>query len=197
MPLKPIARILSIAGSDSGGGAGIQADIKTITALGAYASTAITALTDQNTLGVHNILPVPPDFIRAQIRSVIDDIGAETPLSFYLSVCLKTQVRCTKCDAAPSRRRGHPGRRSGGGSHMGMRTPKPLCSPPISEPPTDRLLSVYPPYPPRSCFDHILAGSSTRTAKLHMRTGASHQLLPLWPESLTCRTGYCRPPPLL
>ena len=77
MPLKPIARILSIAGSDSGGGAGIQADIKTITALGAYASTAITALTDQNTLGVHNILPVPPDFIRAQIRSVIDDIGAD------------------------------------------------------------------------------------------------------------------------
>lgn len=120
-----------------------------------------------------------------------------TPLSFYLSVCLKTQVRCTKCDAAPSRRRGHPGRRSGGGSHMGMRTPKPLCSTPISEPPTDRLLSVYPPHPPRSCFDHILAGSSTRTAKLHMRTGASHQLLPLWPESLTCRTGYCRPPPLL
>ena len=77
MPLKPIARILSIAGSDSGGGAGIQADIKTITALGAYASTAITALTDQNTLGVHNILPVPADFIRAQIRSVIDDIGAD------------------------------------------------------------------------------------------------------------------------
>ena len=70
-----------------------------------------------------------------------------TPLSFYLSVCLKTQVRCTKCDAAPSRRRGHPGRRSGGGSHMGMRTPKPLCSTPISEPPTDRLLSVYPPHP--------------------------------------------------
>ena len=75
--LKPVARILSIAGSDSGGGAGIQADIKTITALGAYASTAITALTDQNTLGVHNIFPVPPDFIRAQIRSVIDDIGAD------------------------------------------------------------------------------------------------------------------------
>ncbi len=74
---KPIARILSIAGSDSGGGAGIQADIKTITSLGAYASTAITALTDQNTLGVYNILPVPPDFIRAQIRSVINDIGAD------------------------------------------------------------------------------------------------------------------------
>ncbi|MBO6091078.1 MAG: bifunctional hydroxymethylpyrimidine kinase/phosphomethylpyrimidine kinase, partial [Acetobacter sp.] len=77
MSLKSVARILSIAGSDSGGGAGIQADIKTITALGASASTAITALTDQNTLGVHKILPVPPDFIRAQIRSVIDDIGAD------------------------------------------------------------------------------------------------------------------------
>ncbi|MBO6037680.1 MAG: bifunctional hydroxymethylpyrimidine kinase/phosphomethylpyrimidine kinase [Acetobacter sp.] len=73
----PVARILSIAGSDSSGGAGIQADIKTITALGAYASTAITALTDQNTLGIHDILPTPPDFIRAQIRSVIDDIGVD------------------------------------------------------------------------------------------------------------------------
>lgn len=60
-------RVLVIAGSDSGGGAGIQADIKTITALGAFAATAITALTAQNTLGVHGVMPVPPDFIRQQI----------------------------------------------------------------------------------------------------------------------------------
>ncbi|MFT9387714.1 bifunctional hydroxymethylpyrimidine kinase/phosphomethylpyrimidine kinase, partial [Acetobacter sp.] len=71
------ARILSIAGSDSGGGAGIQADIKTITALGGYAMTAITALTAQNTLGVRDILPVPPAFIREQIRCVLEDIGAD------------------------------------------------------------------------------------------------------------------------
>ena len=70
-------RILVIAGSDSGGGAGIQADIKTITALGAFAATAITALTAQNTLGVHGVMPVPPDFIRRQIEVVMTDIGAD------------------------------------------------------------------------------------------------------------------------
>ncbi len=74
--MKP-ARILICAGSDSGGGAGIQADIKTVTALGGYAMTAVTALTAQNTLGVQAILPVPPDFVRAQMRSVLDDLGAD------------------------------------------------------------------------------------------------------------------------
>lgn len=70
-------RVLVIAGSDSGGGAGIQADIKTITALGAFAATAITALTAQNTLGVFGVMPVPPDFIRQQIEVVMTDIGAD------------------------------------------------------------------------------------------------------------------------
>ena len=70
-------RVLVIAGSDSGGGAGIQADIKTLTALGAYAATAITALTAQDTLGVHEVLPVPAAFIARQINLVLDDIGAD------------------------------------------------------------------------------------------------------------------------
>jgi len=70
-------RVLIIAGSDSGGGAGIQADIKTVTMQGAFAATAITALTAQNTLGVFGVLPVPPDFIRQQIEVVLDDIGAD------------------------------------------------------------------------------------------------------------------------
>jgi hydroxymethylpyrimidine/phosphomethylpyrimidine kinase len=70
-------RVLIIAGSDSGGGAGIQADIKTVTALGGYAATAITALTAQNTAGVQGILPVPPGFVKQQIDSVLDDIGAD------------------------------------------------------------------------------------------------------------------------
>ncbi|MBL4740767.1 MAG: bifunctional hydroxymethylpyrimidine kinase/phosphomethylpyrimidine kinase [Sneathiella sp.] len=72
-----IARVLSIAGSDSGGGAGIQADIKTITALGGFAATAITALTAQNTQGVSAIEAVSPDFVVAQIKAVRDDIGLD------------------------------------------------------------------------------------------------------------------------
>jgi hydroxymethylpyrimidine/phosphomethylpyrimidine kinase len=70
-------RVLIIAGSDSGGGAGIQADIKAVTMLGGYAATAITALTAQNTLAVHDIFPVPPEFVVHQIEVVLDDIGAD------------------------------------------------------------------------------------------------------------------------
>ena len=70
-------RVLVIAGSDLGGGAGIQADIKTIAALGAYAATAITALTAQNTLGVQGVLPAPPAFVQLQMQSVLEDIGAD------------------------------------------------------------------------------------------------------------------------
>jgi hydroxymethylpyrimidine/phosphomethylpyrimidine kinase len=70
-------RVLIIAGSDSGGGAGVQADIKTVTALGGYAATAITAITVQNTLGVSAVHPLPPELIAAQARAVLDDIGAD------------------------------------------------------------------------------------------------------------------------
>ena len=71
------ARVLSIAGSDSGGGAGIQADLKTFSALGCYGMTAITALTAQNTLGVSGIHGVPPAFLKAQIQAVVEDIGVD------------------------------------------------------------------------------------------------------------------------
>ena len=70
-------RVLSIAGSDSGGGAGIQADLKTFAALGCYGMTAITALTAQNTLGVSAIHGVPPDMLKAQLSAVLDDIGVD------------------------------------------------------------------------------------------------------------------------
>jgi hydroxymethylpyrimidine/phosphomethylpyrimidine kinase len=70
-------RVLICAGSDSGGGAGIQADIKAVTALGGFAMTAITALTAQNTLGVQGVMGVEPGFIRQQIAVVLDDIGAD------------------------------------------------------------------------------------------------------------------------
>lgn len=69
-------RVLSIAGSDSGGGAGIQADLKTISALGCYGMTALTALTAQNTQGVRSIHAVPPQMLADQIDAVLEDLGA-------------------------------------------------------------------------------------------------------------------------
>ncbi len=72
-----IPRVLIIAGSDSGGGAGIQADIKTVAMLGGHAMTAITAITAQNTLGVQAVHAVPVDIVVAQMRSVIDDLGVD------------------------------------------------------------------------------------------------------------------------
>jgi len=77
MTTKPKGRVLIVAGSDSGGGAGIQADIKTVTALGGYAMTAITAVTVQNTLGVSNVHAVPPKIVREQIEAVAGDLGAD------------------------------------------------------------------------------------------------------------------------
>lgn len=67
--------VLSIAGSDSGAAAGVQADLKTCAALGAFATTAITALTAQNTVGVRGVLVTPPDFLLAQVRAVLDDFA--------------------------------------------------------------------------------------------------------------------------
>ena len=72
-----LGRVLIIAGSDSGGGAGVQADIKTVTALGGYAASAITAVTVQNTLGVLAVHEIPAQIVEAQARAVLDDIGAD------------------------------------------------------------------------------------------------------------------------
>ena len=74
--MKP-PRILIIAGSDSGGGAGIQADIKTVTMLGGFAMTAITVITAQNTLGVTQVLPIPTEMVLAQMDAVIGDLGVD------------------------------------------------------------------------------------------------------------------------
>ena len=75
--MKRYTRLLTIAGSDSGGGAGIQADLKTFAACGCYGMSAITAVTAQNTLGVTGIHPLPVTTIKAQIRAVLDDIGVD------------------------------------------------------------------------------------------------------------------------
>jgi hydroxymethylpyrimidine/phosphomethylpyrimidine kinase len=76
-PALPTARVLTIAGSDAGGGAGIQADLKTMLAYGVHGMSVLTAVTAQNSLGVQGIWPLPPESVRAQFRSVVDDIGVD------------------------------------------------------------------------------------------------------------------------
>ena len=73
--MKPKSKVLIIAGSDSSGGAGIQADIKTVTALGSYATTAVTAVTAQNTKGVKKVIPIPSKVVEKQITMILEDIG--------------------------------------------------------------------------------------------------------------------------
>ncbi|HEX4334764.1 MAG TPA: bifunctional hydroxymethylpyrimidine kinase/phosphomethylpyrimidine kinase [Polyangiaceae bacterium] len=93
--MEPRGRVLIVAGSDSSGGAGIQADVKTVTALGGYASTAITALTAQNTLGVQAVMPVDPDFVDLQMQVVLDDIGTDAVKTgmMYSRWIIETVVR--------------------------------------------------------------------------------------------------------
>jgi hydroxymethylpyrimidine/phosphomethylpyrimidine kinase len=94
-------RVLIIAGSDSGGGAGIQADIKTVTALGGYAATAITAVTVQNTLGVTGVHAIPLDIIEAQARAVLDDIGADAIKTGMLGDVATVERVAAILDSAP------------------------------------------------------------------------------------------------
>jgi hydroxymethylpyrimidine/phosphomethylpyrimidine kinase len=95
----PRGRVLICAGSDSGGGAGIQADIKAVTALGGFAMTAITALTAQNTLGVHGVIGVPADFIRLQIRVVLEDLGADAIKTGMLADGATIEAVCDALEA--------------------------------------------------------------------------------------------------
>ncbi len=98
----PQSRVLIIAGSDSGGGAGIQADIKAVTLLGGHAMTAITAITAQDTRGVHGVWPVPLDGVLAQIRVTLADIGADAIKTGMLATApLVEAIAETLSEAAP------------------------------------------------------------------------------------------------
>jgi len=92
-------RILVVAGSDSGGGAGIQADIKTITMLGGFAMTAVTALTAQNTLGVQDVLPIEPSFVALQMKSVLTDIGADAIKTGMLGSARVVEAVANVCES--------------------------------------------------------------------------------------------------
>ena len=74
---KRYNRALTIAGSDPSGGAGLQADLQTFSALGVYGSTAVVAVVDENTVGVYGVHPIPEEFVAGQIRSVLGDVGAD------------------------------------------------------------------------------------------------------------------------
>lgn len=96
-------RVLSIAGSDSGGGAGIQADLKSISATGSYAATAITAVTVQNTMGVEAVHPIPLDVIAGQINAVLTDIGADAVKigMLHSAEVVKTVKHCLEAHPVP------------------------------------------------------------------------------------------------
>ncbi len=96
-------RVLTVAGSDSGGGAGIQADIKTMAALGGYAMTAITAITAQDTRGVHGVWTLPPEAVRAQMRCVLDDLGADAVKTGMLGDADTIAAVCDVLEAQPAR----------------------------------------------------------------------------------------------
>ena len=99
--LKPVGRVLIIAGSDSGGGAGIQADIKTVTMLGGYAATAITAITVQNSLGIQASHPLAPELVEAQARAVLDDIGADAIKTGMLGSAAMVEMVARLLDEIP------------------------------------------------------------------------------------------------
>jgi hydroxymethylpyrimidine/phosphomethylpyrimidine kinase len=98
---EALGRVLIIAGSDSGGGAGVQADLKTITALGGYGACAITAVTVQDTLAVHDIFPIPASLIEAQARAVLDDIGADAIKLGMLGSAEVVETIARLLDSAP------------------------------------------------------------------------------------------------
>lgn len=99
LPRRIAGRVLIVAGSDSGGGAGIQADTKAVTALGGYAMTAITALTAQNTEGVFGVHEVPPAFIRQQMELVVGDLGADCVKTGMLHSAAVIETVCDVLEA--------------------------------------------------------------------------------------------------
>lgn len=99
MKMKHYNIVLTIAGSDSGGGAGVQADIKTISACGCYAASAITAVTVQNTLGVNAVSAVPMDILEGQIDAVLSDIGADAVKS-ECCILRKSCAACARCSTS-------------------------------------------------------------------------------------------------
>jgi hydroxymethylpyrimidine/phosphomethylpyrimidine kinase len=182
MSAGPKGRVLICAGSDSGGGAGIQADIKAVTALGGYAMTAITALTAQNTLGVHAVQGVPPAFIREQIRVVLEDLGAD---------CIKTGMLADSptieavCDALAAHGRSIP---LVADPVMVAKGGHPLLAPDAVETLTRRLLPLATILTPNLPEAEVLCGGPIRDlAAMHAAAG---RLLALGVPAVLLKGGH-------
>ncbi len=175
-------RVLIIAGSDSGGGAGIQADLKAVTALGAFGMTAITALTAQNTLGVHGVLPVPLEFLRQQIAVVLDDLGADALKTGMLADSATIEAVCDEITARA------PGLPLVADPVMVAKGGHPLLVPEAAETLKRRLLPIASVLTPNLPEAEALCGFAIADV------GAMHQaakaLLALGPKSVLLKGGH-------
>ena len=175
-------RVLIIAGSDSGGGAGIQADLKAVTALGAFGMTAITALTAQNTLGVHGVLPVPLDFLRQQIAVVLDDLGADALKTGMLADSATIDAVCDEITARA------PGLPLVADPVMVAKGGHPLLVPEAAETLKRRLLPIAAVLTPNLPEAEALCGFAIQDV------GAMHQaakaLLALGPKAVLLKGGH-------
>jgi hydroxymethylpyrimidine/phosphomethylpyrimidine kinase len=175
-------RVLIIAGSDSGGGAGIQADLKAVTALGAFGMTAITALTAQNTLGVHGVLPVPLDFLRQQIAVVLDDLGADALKTGMLADSATIDAVCDEITARA------PGLPLVADPVMVAKGGHPLLVPEAAETLKRRLLPIAAVLTPNLPEAEALCGFAIQNV------GAMHQaakaLLALGPKAVLLKGGH-------
>jgi hydroxymethylpyrimidine/phosphomethylpyrimidine kinase len=175
-------RVLIIAGSDSGGGAGIQADLKAVTALGAFGMTAITALTAQNTLGVHGVLPVPLDFLRQQIAVVLDDFGADALKTGMLADSATIDAVCDEITARA------PGLPLVADPVMVAKGGHPLLVPEAAETLKRRLLPIAAVLTPNLPEAEALCGFAIQDV------GAMHQaakaLLALGPKAVLLKGGH-------
>ncbi len=175
-------RVLIIAGSDSGGGAGIQADLKAVTALGAFGMTAITALTAQNTLGVHGVLPVPLEFLRQQIAVVLDDLGADALKTGMLADSATIEAVCDEITARA------PGLPLVADPVMVAKGGHPLLVPEAAETLKRRLLPIAAVLTPNLPEAEALCGFAI------VDVGAMHQaakaLLALGPKSVLLKGGH-------
>ena len=176
-----ILRVLIIAGSDSGGGAGIQADLKTVSALGAFGMTAITALTAQNTTGVYGILEIEPKFVVKQIEACVSDIGCDAVKTGMLA---STAI----IDAVAAGISGHKLRPLVVDPVMIAKSGAPLLNPDAVEALKTKLLPLATVVTPNLHEAEALTGREIKT--LEQMREAARAIRELGPENVVVKGGH-------